>query len=89
MLQTKKHGSSMPRTYKPGRVAFCMMVFAAIYPLVTGLAYLMQMVVSEWPIWQRHLFVVPIVVLAMVFVIIPRIQALFAHLAGQGDSTRS
>ncbi len=84
MPPSGNNGPRIPRSYKPGRMAFCMLVFAAVYPLVTGFAYLMQLAAHDWPIWQRHLVVVPVIVLAMVFVIIPRIQALFARLVGKG-----
>lgn len=74
-------GPDMPRTFKAGRLTFCILVFAAVYPLVTGLAYLTQAAARDWEIWQRHLIVVPIIVCAMVFVIIPNIQRLLAHLS--------
>jgi antibiotic biosynthesis monooxygenase (ABM) superfamily enzyme len=75
----------MPRSFKAGRLTFCMLVFAAVYPLVTGLAYLTQDATRDWEIWQRHLIVVPIIVCAMVFVIIPNIQRLLAHLSEPAD----
>lgn len=71
----------MPRSFKAGRLTFCMLVFAAVYPLVTGLAYITQDATRDWEIWQRHLIVVPIIVCAMVFIIIPNIQRLLAHLS--------
>jgi antibiotic biosynthesis monooxygenase (ABM) superfamily enzyme len=70
----------MLRSHKLGRLIFCVPVFAAVYPLVTGLSYLMQGTAETWPIWQRHLVMVPVIVLAMVFVIIPAIQALIVRL---------
>lgn len=69
----------MLRTRNAGRLTFSVLVFAAVYPLVTGLSYLMQAAARDWEIWQRHLVVVPIVVLAMVFVIIPGINRLRGH----------
>jgi antibiotic biosynthesis monooxygenase (ABM) superfamily enzyme len=76
----------MLRSYKIGRLIFCVLVFAAVYPLVTALSYLMQGSAENWPIWQRHLVIVPVIVLAMVFVIIPAIQALFNRLNNDGHS---
>lgn len=76
----------MSLSYKPGRLTFCFLVFGAVYPLVTGLAYLMQATAHDWEIWQRHLVVVPIIVLAMVFVIIPLIQRVLVRVS---DRTRS
>ncbi|MHC1547892.1 hypothetical protein [Phyllobacterium sp. K27] len=69
-------GAAMLRRYRTGRLSFCAMVFAAVYPLVTGLSYLMQAVTPDWDLWQRHLIIVPIVVAAMVFAIIPGINRL-------------
>lgn len=69
----------MSRSRKAGRLGFCALVFAAVYPLVTALAYLMQAAAREWEIWQRHLVVVPVVVLAMVYVILPFIQSRLAR----------
>ncbi|TLX56234.1 hypothetical protein DN824_17020 [Stutzerimonas nosocomialis] len=66
----------MLRSRHVTRSIFCLLVFAAVYPLVTALSYLMQGAAGDWPIWQRHLVIVPVVVLAMVFAIIPAIQAL-------------
>ena len=71
----------MPRSFMASRLTFCMLVFAAVYPIVTGLAYLTQAAARDWEIWQRNLVVVPIIVCAMVFVIIPNIQRLLAHLS--------
>ncbi|MCJ2139435.1 hypothetical protein [Methylobacterium sp. E-066] len=76
----------MSRTDRNNRLIFCLLIFCAVYPLVTGLAYLMQAAAYEWEIWQRHLVVVPIIVLAMVFVIIPRIQGLLAYLINRERS---
>jgi antibiotic biosynthesis monooxygenase (ABM) superfamily enzyme len=59
---------------------FCALVFIAVYPLVTGLSYLMHSAAQDWAIWQRHLVAVPIIVLSMVFVIIPQIQRLLVRL---------
>lgn len=79
----------MPQSFKAGRLTFCVLVFAAVYPLVTALAYLTQAVASEWEIWQRHLLVVPVIVFAMVFVIIPNIQRLLARPNEHGSAPRS
>ena len=70
----------MSRSFNAGRLTFCVLVLAAVYPLVTGLAYVMQAAARDWEIWQRHLVVVPIIVSAMVYVIIPSIHRLLARL---------
>jgi len=58
------------------RLFFCTLVFAAVYPLVTGLSYVMHYATPDWQLWQRHLVIVPVVVTAMVFAIIPGINRL-------------
>lgn len=70
----------MPPRLLSGRPLFALLVFAAVYPLVTALSYLMQAAAAHWPIWQRHLVVVPVIVLAMVYAIIPAIHSLLARL---------
>jgi len=49
-------------------------VFTAVCPPVTGLSYLMQAITTDWDLWQRHLVIVAVIVTAMVFAIIPRIN---------------
>lgn len=65
---------------KPSRFTFSFLVFLGVYPLVTALSYALQPLTPHWQIWQRNLLVVPIMVLAMVFVLIPVIQALLSRL---------
>lgn len=72
----------MPPKRPPGRAIFSFLVFVAVYPLVTGLSYLMQALAEDWSIWQRNLVAVPIIVLAMIFVIIPLIRRILAGRSG-------
>ena len=58
----------------PRRWAFALLVFCAVYPLVTGLVYLTAPLTPDWAIWQRNLLTTPLMVVAMVWVIIPAIQ---------------
>ena len=48
----------------------------------------MQAIADSWDFWQRHLVVVPIIVLAMVFVIIPRMQRLLQADGGCAAESR-
>lgn len=66
----------MQRRSRLDRLIVCVLVFAAVYPLVTGLSYLMHYVTPTWPLWQRHLVIVPVIVSAMVFSIMPAIHRL-------------
>jgi antibiotic biosynthesis monooxygenase (ABM) superfamily enzyme len=64
----------MQRRSPVDRLIVCVLVFAAVYPLVTGLTYLMQYVTPTWQLWQRHLVIVPVIVSGMVFAIMPAIN---------------
>jgi antibiotic biosynthesis monooxygenase (ABM) superfamily enzyme len=66
----------MQRRSSVDRVIVFILVFAAVYPLVTVLSYLMQAVTPNWDLWQRNLVIVPMIVTAMMFVIIPAINRL-------------
>lgn len=72
---------------KSSKLLFCILVFFSVYPLVTGLGYALQMIAQDWAIWQRNLIAVPIMVLAMVFVLIPFIQGLLALLAKRENAS--
>ncbi len=66
----------MQRRSSVDRMIVFILVFAAVYPLVTVLSYLMQAVTPNWDLWQRNLVIVPMIVTAMMFVIIPAINRL-------------
>lgn len=66
----------MQRRNRFDRLMICALVFSAVYPLVTGLSYLMHYLTPTWPLWQRHLVIVPVIVSAMVFAIMPVIHRL-------------
>ncbi|WP_295810244.1 hypothetical protein [uncultured Nitratireductor sp.] len=59
------------------RPRFAVLVFAGVYPLVTGLLYLVLPFTEDWTLWQRTLVVVPLVVIAMVWLLIPMVQRVF------------
>lgn len=58
---------------RPNRIRFSLFVFIFVYPLVTGVIYALAPLTTDWSVWQRTLVMVPIIVVAMVFVIIPSI----------------
>ena len=59
------------------RTRFAFLVFLGVYPLVTGLLYLVFPLTEGWTLWQRTLIVVPFVVVAMVWFLIPMGQRVF------------
>lgn len=68
------------RTAAPSRLRFAGLVFLFVYPLVTlGLALLMPLT-AGWPLPLRTLVLVPCIVAAMVWGIIPFIQTRLRHL---------
>lgn len=67
-------------THKPSKIRFAALVFCGVYPLVTlGLAVLGP-VTAGWPLPLKTLVLVPIIVVAMVWGIIPFIQTRLKHL---------
>ncbi|WP_299844920.1 hypothetical protein [uncultured Paracoccus sp.] len=65
---------------QPSRIRFAMLVFAFVYPLVTlGLMVLMPLT-QGWPVPARTLILVPVIVCAMIWGIIPLIHTRLRHL---------
>jgi antibiotic biosynthesis monooxygenase (ABM) superfamily enzyme len=61
-------------TRTPSRVRFAVFVFLGVYPLVTlGLGLLLPLT-PDWPLAARTLVLVPVIVTAMVWGVIPFIQ---------------
>jgi antibiotic biosynthesis monooxygenase (ABM) superfamily enzyme len=58
----------------PSRVRFAFFVFLGVYPLVTLLLTVLMPLTQGWPLPMRTLVLVPIMVTAMVWGIIPFIQ---------------
>lgn len=64
----------------PSRIRFAALIFLFVYPLVTlGLGLLIP-VTPDWPLAMRTLILVPVIVVAMVWGIIPLIQSRLRHL---------
>lgn len=58
----------------PSRLRFAFFVFLGVYPLVTLLLAVLIPLTPGWPLPLRTLVLVPIIVTAMVWGIIPFIQ---------------
>ncbi|HEY9213907.1 MAG TPA: hypothetical protein VIQ29_13795 [Ancylobacter sp.] len=56
------------------RVRFTIAAVLAAYPVVTALLYLILPLTPEWPLWQKSLLIVPVVVSTMIWLLIPRIH---------------
>ncbi|MGQ2904357.1 MAG: hypothetical protein ACT6RL_17980 [Neoaquamicrobium sediminum] len=59
------------------RPRFAFLVALGVYPLITGLLYLIFPLTDGWLLWQRTLLIVPIMVTAMVWGLIPGVQKHF------------
>ena len=75
---------------RPGSLSFvarsrmAAIVFIAVYPLVTALIYIIFPLTEGWQAWQRTLVLVPLVVISLVYVVIPTIQARFGRFIATG-----
>lgn len=63
----------------PNRFRFALLVLIGVYPLVTAISYALAPLTAGWQIWQRGFLLVPIMVFAMVWGLIPFIQARFGR----------
>jgi len=59
------------------RPRFALLVLAGVYPLITGLLYIVLPLLAGWPIWRVTLVVAPIMVTIMVWGLIPAVQRIF------------
>lgn len=66
------------------RTRLAMLVFLAVYPLVTVLLYVIVPFTDGWQTWQRTLILVPIMVVCLVYFVIPTIQARFGRFIATG-----
>jgi antibiotic biosynthesis monooxygenase (ABM) superfamily enzyme len=56
------------------RPRFAVAVAIGIYPVITSLLYVLGPVFGSWPTWQKTLALVPLIVAAMVWGIIPAVH---------------
>lgn len=61
------------------RPRFALMVMLGVYPLITGLLYVVLPLTEGWSTWQRTLVIVPIMVAIMIWGLIPSVQRLFRN----------
>ena len=74
MSQTTATRASAVRFSRP---RFAFLILVGVYPLITGLLYLIFPLTEGWTIWQRTLILVPIMVASMVWGLIPTVQRRF------------
>ncbi|NKN37160.1 hypothetical protein HFC70_12415 [Agrobacterium sp. a22-2] len=61
----------------PSKVRLAALMLAAVYPLVTGLLYILMPLTEGWPLWARTLILAPIMVLSIVYFVAPFIHRRF------------
>lgn len=66
------------------RTRMALLVLVAVYPVITGIIYLVAPFTADWSAWERNLVVAPLMVVAMVYFIIPTIQARFGRFVATG-----
>jgi antibiotic biosynthesis monooxygenase (ABM) superfamily enzyme len=66
------------------RTRLALLVLVAVYPVITGLIYLVAPFTAGWDVWTRNFIVAPLMVIAMVYIIIPTIQARFGRFIATG-----
>ncbi|CAN7594405.1 hypothetical protein LJR016_004420 [Devosia sp. LjRoot16] len=66
------------------RTRMALLVLVAVYPVITGIIYLVAPFTEGWPVWERNFVVAPLMVIAMVYFIIPGIQSRFGSFIATG-----
>lgn len=66
------------------RTRLALLTLVAVYPVITGLIYLVAPFTEGWPVWERNFIVAPLMVIAMVYFIIPTIQTRFGRFIATG-----
>jgi antibiotic biosynthesis monooxygenase (ABM) superfamily enzyme len=70
--------SAAPRV-EFSRVRFAALVGLGVYPLITALLYIIFPLTEGWETWQRTLVIVPLMVVAMTWGLIPGVHSLFGR----------
>jgi antibiotic biosynthesis monooxygenase (ABM) superfamily enzyme len=59
------------------RLRFALLLVVGVYPLITGILYVVFPLTEGWALWQRTMVVVPLMVVSMIWGLIPAVQTLF------------
>ncbi|MFA7413968.1 MAG: hypothetical protein WC048_05745 [Rhizobium sp.] len=62
---------------RPSKLRLSLLMFAAVYPLVTVLLYLLMPLTEGWALWQKTLVLAPVMVITITYAIAPAIQRNF------------
>jgi antibiotic biosynthesis monooxygenase (ABM) superfamily enzyme len=83
--------STSPAPTRFSRPRFALLVMLGVYPLITGLLYIVVPLTESWATWQRTLVIVPLMVITIIWGLIPGVQKLFSGFinpASRGASIR-
>jgi antibiotic biosynthesis monooxygenase (ABM) superfamily enzyme len=69
--------STSPAPTRFSRPRFALLVMLGVYPLITGLLYIVIPLTEGWSTWQRTLVIVPLMVVTIIWGLIPSVQKLF------------
>jgi antibiotic biosynthesis monooxygenase (ABM) superfamily enzyme len=69
--------STAPAPTRFSRPRFALLVMLGVYPLITGLLYIVIPLTEGWSTWQRTLVIVPLMVVTIIWGLIPGVQKLF------------
>lgn len=69
--------STSPAPTRFSRPRFALLVMLGVYPLITGLLYIVIPLTDGWATWQRTLVIVPLMVVTIIWGLIPGVQKLF------------
>ncbi|WP_163272880.1 hypothetical protein [Chelativorans alearense] len=69
--------AAQPTATRFSRRRFAVLLVFGVYPLITGLLYLIFPLTEGWVLWQRTMVIVPIMVVSMIWGLIPFVQRTF------------
>ena len=70
----------------PAQLRFVLLVSLGVYPVITGLSYLLEPLTAGWALWQHTALLSPIMALFMVCGLIPAIHKLQAKIDGRSTA---
>jgi antibiotic biosynthesis monooxygenase (ABM) superfamily enzyme len=76
--QTPPVEQAAPRPPTPKRWKVWLLTCFAIYPVITGLGYLVEKFTAGLPVWAHFLILVPIAVGLLVFLVMPTLTRRYA-----------
>ncbi len=70
---------SVPVTMVPTKHKMALVLFVIVYSFVLLLSTLFAPLIGTWPLWAKLLVVIPIQVLLMTYIVMPRVTALLKN----------